>query len=112
MQKKFVFALFLSVFIALFAILNSVAVPINLIFLTINISAALVILISASVGAMIVYFFGTVSRFKIKKTCKDLEDSKTNFEREIRQLKGKNKQLELEIQQAKERDDSISEENM
>jgi len=43
------------------------SVPINLVFTTVNVSAALVILISA-IGAVIVYFIGAVSRFKLKKT--------------------------------------------
>lgn len=99
MQRKIVFALILSILIAVFAILNAVNVPVNLIFLKVNISAALVILISASIGAMIVYFIGAVSRYKLKKSCEDLEESKINFEREISLLKEKNKQLASELRQ-------------
>lgn len=94
MQKKIVVALILSIAIAIFAISNAVTVPVNFVFYSVHISAALVILISACIGAMIVYFIGAVSRFKLKKRCKELEASKRYLEQELSQWKEKNQPLE------------------
>lgn len=102
MQKKIVVALVLSIIVAFFAILNSDLIPINLIFATINVSTALVILISAAIGAAIVYFIGAVSRYKLKKTCKELEERKMSQEREIMHLRENNEKLEVKLSEFKE----------
>lgn len=102
MQKKIVIALVLSIVVALFAILNSALIPINLIFTTINVSTALVILFSAAVGATIVYFIGAVSRHKLKKACKELEERKTSQEKEILQLRESNTKLEAKLSDFKD----------
>lgn len=75
MQKNVVVILLFAIVIALFAILNAGAVPINFIFAKANISAALVILISAALGAIIVYSFDAIALFKFKKKVKELEKS-------------------------------------
>jgi uncharacterized integral membrane protein len=91
MQKNIIISLIFSIIIAIFAILNAAAVPINLIFAKINISAALVILISACVGAIIVYSFDAISKMKEKKVKKELNKTNTVLTDENNKLK-----LELE----------------
>lgn len=73
MQKNILVMMIFSVFIAIFALLNSEIVPINLIFVKLNLSAALVILISATVGAIIIYSFDAIVLYKLKKKIKELE---------------------------------------
>ena len=102
MQKKIVVALVLSIVVAFFAILNSDPVPINLVFTTVNVSAALVILISAAICAVIVYFIGAVSRYKLKKTCRELEEHKMSQEREIVHLRENNNKLDAKLSEFKE----------
>lgn len=86
MQKNIIITLLFSILIALFAILNAGVVPVNLIFTQIDISAALVILISASIGAIIVYSLDAVSKIKTKKKHKELEKKNENLNKEIIKL--------------------------
>lgn len=73
MKSNIVVAMVFAIFIAVFAILNAAAIEVNLIFTKMQISAALVILISASLGAVIVYFIDAISDFKKKKNYKAME---------------------------------------
>lgn len=60
------------------------------------------ILISAAIGAAIVYFVGAVSSYKLKKTCKELEERKMYQEREIIHLRENNEKLEVKLSEFKE----------
>jgi len=68
MQKNMIITLLFSILIAVFAILNAAVISVNLIFVTLEVSAALVILISASLGAILVYFLDLATKIKLKKT--------------------------------------------
>ena len=70
MQKNMVITLLFSILIAVFALLNAAVISVNLIFVTLEVSAALVILISASLGAVLVYFLDLATKIKLKKTNK------------------------------------------
>ncbi len=70
MQKNLIIALLFSILIAVFAILNSGTISVNLIFVTLEVSAALVILISAALGAILVYFSDLATKMKLKRTNK------------------------------------------
>ncbi len=70
MQKNLIIALLFSILIAVFAILNSGTISVNLIFVTLKVSAALVILISAALGAILVYFSDLATKMKLKRTNK------------------------------------------
>lgn len=101
MQKNMIITLLLSIIIALFAILNASAIPINLIFYKLNVSAALVILISASIGAVIVYSLGTISKLKEKRKLKDSIKDREKLSEENRHLKERILKYELEISNLK-----------
>lgn len=73
MQKNIIITLLFSIVIAVFAILNAAAISVNLIFVTLEVSAALVILISASLGAVLVYFLNLAAKMKLKKISKATE---------------------------------------
>ncbi len=98
MQKNIIVTLIFSVFIAMFALLNAAAVPVNLIFTKVDVSASLVILISASVGAVIVYSLDTVSKMKSRKKFRTLEKNNADLDNENKQLKEKNAKLNYEIE--------------
>lgn len=73
-----------AVIIALFAVANSEPVSINLIFKTYELSQAVVILVSAVVGALMVFVLNLVSKAKQAMKAK-------NLKKEIKEL---NNQLE------------------
>ncbi len=70
MQKNLIITLLFSIVIALFAILNAAAIPVNLIFTKLEVSAALVILISASLGAILIYSLELAGKLRLKKSAK------------------------------------------
>lgn len=109
MQKNIIITLILSVFIAVFAILNAAAVPVNLIFTTINLSAALVILISASVGAVIVYLIDTLSKRKTNKVIKENEKTIVRMTTELQQLTDKYNDCFQELEVIKEQIEIVRE---
>lgn len=109
MQKNIIITLLFSILIALFAVLNAAAVPVNLIFTKVDVSAALVILISASIGAIIVYSLDAVPKMKSRKKCRELEKSNSTLTNENTQLKEKNAQLELEIGKYKNEIEKLNE---
>lgn len=106
MQKNVVVILLFAIVIALFAILNAGAIPVNLIFAKVQISAALVILISAAIGAIIVYSFDAIALFKHKKQAKEADKkalalqeqlTKTTSELEITQEALENQRKENDV---------------
>ncbi|KAB3532856.1 lipopolysaccharide assembly protein LapA domain-containing protein [Alkaliphilus serpentinus] len=108
MQKKIIVILILSIIIAVFAILNAKAVPINLIFLEMNVSVALIILISASLGAIIVYFIDTHIRIKNNKKYKSLEKESITLTSKNQELTEVITEQQKEIAQLKEELASLS----
>lgn len=109
MQKNIIITLILSVFIAVFAILNSAAVPVNLVFTTINLSAALVILISACVGAIIVYSMDALAKRKTKKIIKENEKTIVRMTTEFQQLRDKYDDCSNELEVLKEQIEVVKE---
>lgn len=84
MQVNLIISMVFAVIIALFAVANSEPVSINLIFKTYELSQAVVILVSAVVGALMVFVLNLVSKAKQAMKAK-------NLKKEIKEL---NNQLE------------------
>ncbi len=84
MQSGFIFSLIFSVFIGLFALRNGGPVSIDLFFTQITMSQALVIIASALLGALVIYF---LNFFKI-----------IHFKKEIKTLNKKSETVEFDIQ--------------
>lgn len=84
MQSGFIFSLIFSVFIGLFALRNGGPVSIDLFFTQITMSQALVIIASALLGALVIYF---LNFFKI-----------LHFKKEIKTLNKKNETVDSDIQ--------------
>lgn len=87
MQLGFILSLLFAILITVFAIQNSEVVDINFLFTNVPVSQALVIFISAAIGAIIVTILGLFRQFKLTKTIKDQKQ-------EIERLKEENKKLE------------------
>lgn len=84
MQLGFVLSLVFAVIIAVFAVLNSDVVTIQLLFKKVELSQSVIILGSAALGAIIAVLFGIFKRFKTSL--------------KIRELKGQIKELENNLE--------------
>ncbi len=62
MRNGFVFSLIMALIVAIFAIQNSAAIPIKILFWEINFSLAIIILLSAVIGAVITGIMGIKKR--------------------------------------------------
>lgn len=87
MQKNLILTLLFSIVIAVFAILNAAPIRVNLIFAKVNISAALVILISAALGALLIFSIDILSKIKGMRQIKQLEKKLEASEATMQQLK-------------------------
>lgn len=70
MEWRFIVSLIIAVFVATFAIQNASSVEISILFAKYNMSQALVILISAILGATAVFFLGIIRFIKINMKLK------------------------------------------
>ena len=99
MEKGFIISLIFAAIVGIFALNNSEKVFIDLFFTKVEMSQALVIFISALLGAIIVAFFGWIKNLKFKKEIKELNkrmNSLENNNAEITSLlKAKEKEIEL-----------------
>ena len=80
MEKGFIISLIFAAIVGIFALNNSEKVFIDLFFTKIEMSQALVILISALLGAIIVAFFGWIKNLKFKKEIKELNKRMNSLE--------------------------------
>ncbi|EOD00661.1 LapA family protein [Caldisalinibacter kiritimatiensis] len=99
MQIGFIFSLVFAIIIAVFALQNGEVVSVDFLFASVEVSQAIVIFVSAALGAFIVSIMGVVRQVKLKLKLKDQdkkikEMSKTNEELETRILE-LNKELEV-----------------
>ncbi len=82
MQFGFILALIIAILIAIFAIQNSEPVTIDMFFAAFEISQAIVILVSAAVGAVIVVALGSIKQIKNRSVKKELNTKFKNLESE------------------------------
>lgn len=94
MDWKFVLALIFALIVAVFALQNAGDVDISFLTLELTISQALVILISAVFGALVVLLLSLVRWIKGQAKLKNLTKAVTGLEQENKQLKMKLEHLE------------------
>lgn len=101
MQKGFILSLVFAAIIAVFALNNSGKVLIDLFFTEIEMSQAIIIFISALLGAVIVAILGWVKSFKVKKESKDCHKEVNKIEEDNKELRNllTAKELELKIKE-------------
>ena len=75
MQIWFIVSLLFSVIVAIFAVLNSSIVTINLVFQSFEMSQSIVILGSAAFGAVIVLFLGLFNKIKTSLKIRELSNT-------------------------------------
>lgn len=86
MRIWFLFSLFFSVLVAIFAVLNSNVVLIKLYWADYQLSQSLVILLSAVLGAMIATFIGIFSKIRTTLKIRELNFTIKNLEQNIIEL--------------------------
>lgn len=96
MQIGFIFSLILAIGVTIFAVQNADSVMINFLFTKVKVSQALVIFISAAIGAIIVTFLGMIRQFKLSMKVKELNKKVNNLETEKGDLEFKVEELETE----------------
>lgn len=72
MQKSFIVVLITAVIVAVFAVLNTDIVNVNLMFVKFPMSLALVILVSAVLGALSMFLMNILQVLKLKRQIKQL----------------------------------------
>lgn len=87
MDWKFVLALVFALVVAIFALQNAGAVDISFLTMELSISQALVILISAAFGALVVLLLSLVRWIKCQAKIKSQSKNISTLEQENRQLK-------------------------
>lgn len=91
MDWKFVLALFFALLVAVFAIQNAEAVDISFLTMELSVSQALVILISAAFGALVVFLLSLVRWIICQSKIK-------NGTKTINALEQENKQLKMKLE--------------
>lgn len=99
MDWKFVLALIFAVIIAVFAIQNAEAVDINFLLMDGTMSQALVILISAMLGAIIVAMLGLIRWVRLASKIKGSSKSIAALEDENNKLTSKNEELASKLEE-------------
>lgn len=86
----FIFSLFFSIIVTVFAVLNSEVVTIKLFWVNYQLSQSLVILISAVLGATIAVFLGIFSKVKSRLIIRELNNEILVLKQEIVELNNLN----------------------
>ena len=102
MEIGFIFSLIFAILVAVFALKNADSVLIDFFFAKVQVSQAIVIFVSAALGAVIVTILGLVRQLKLSlkikeqvKKIKKLEEEKTLLENRIEEIISE-KDLKLE----------------
>ena len=102
MQIGFILSLVFAILVAIFAIQNSSVIVVNFLFAKVEISQALIIFISAILGAVIIMLLGLRREFNLKHNNKQLTKKINEMELESLNLSKENKELKDSLYRLKE----------
>lgn len=112
MQSGFIFSLIFAVFIGLFAVRNGGPVSIDLFFTEIRLSQALVIIFSALLGALVIYFLNFFKILHFKREIKSFNKKQESVDSDMQVLNNKIIVLEEEknglLKVIEEKEDQIN----
>ena len=94
MQVWFIFSLAFSLVVAVFAVLNSNVVTINLFWVNYQLSQSIVIIASAALGATIAFFLSLFSKIKSGLKIRELSGDLKDAEKKIQLLQSSVKNFE------------------
>ncbi len=113
MQLTYILALLFAMVVAIFALLNAQPVTVDFIFNEFQISLALVILVSAFAGAVILGFLGIFRQVKESFKSREMNARIKKLEEQLNEMVDKNTKAELRLAEAEagimERDSRIKE---
>ena len=89
MGWRFVVAMLFSVVIAIFAIANAGSVRVNFIFAVYEVSQAIVILVSAIAGALIVMFMSLIKQVQLKMKISSQDKAMQDLQKEKEKLQSR-----------------------
>lgn len=101
MQIWFIFSLIFAVFVALFAVMNSDIVTIQVLWKSYPLSQSVVILISAAFGALVTFTMSLFGKFKSSMKSREIKGSVSVLEKQVRTLEEENKNYQIEIERLK-----------
>ncbi|MCF6461356.1 LapA family protein [Clostridium sp. Cult3] len=107
MERGFIFSLIFAAIVAVFALKNGDKVLIDFIFTKVEISQAIVIFLSAILGAVIVAILGGVKNLKFKKEIKELNKKIEPLEEEKKDIESLLENRGEEIARLKDMMDDI-----
>ncbi|EJO5347845.1 LapA family protein [Clostridium botulinum] len=81
MRNGFVLSLIMALIVAIFAIQNAAAIPIKILFWQVNLSLAIIILVSVIIGAVITGIMSIKKEMAIKKQNKELLNKMKELEK-------------------------------
>ena len=87
MSWKFVLSLIFALVVAVFALQNAAAVDVNFLVWNVNVSQALIVLISAIFGALAVLLLSLVKQMKLKSSIRGDKKTITSLQNEIQRMK-------------------------
>ena len=102
MQANFIVSLLFSILVVFFAVLNADVVTINLFFKDFSVSQALVIFISAFLGATVAFTFDIIGKMKRKKNEKALNKQIMNLSEELKKAKNESELYKLNLEKCNE----------
>ena len=97
MQLNVVLTLIFAIFIATFALFNASVVTVNFFFVKLELSLAIVIIASALIGALVIWFFDAFKKLRTNKQIKDLSKKNTELEKQLSQKEVYAKELEEKV---------------
>lgn len=113
LQLTYILALLFAMVVAIFALLNAQPVTVDFIFNEFQISLALVILVSAFAGAVILGFLGIFRQVKESFKSREMNARIKKLEEQLNEMVDKNTKAELRLAEAEagimERDSRIKE---
>jgi uncharacterized integral membrane protein len=113
LQLTYILALLFALVVAIFALLNAQPVTVDFIFNEFQISLALVILVSAFAGAVILGFLGIFRQVKGSFKSREMNARIKKLEEQLKETVDKNTKTELRLAEAEagimERDNRIKE---
>ncbi|MEG0772577.1 LapA family protein [Clostridium sp.] len=103
-QGMFIVSLVFAIIITIFALTNANPVVINLLFYKFEASQALVIFISAALGAVIVASLGLVNQIKLKSQIKTLHKANEELSSKVNSLSTELKPAQIKIDETEAKD--------
>ncbi len=97
MQLNVVLTLIFAIIISAFAIFNASVVTVSFFFAKVDLSLAIVIIGSALIGALVIWFFDAFKKMKTKKQIKDLNKKNAELEKQVTQKDNYAKELETKL---------------